>query len=148
METLDKSDKEDACNFFLSTLSQVYDPHSEYFSQSELENFQVSMQNKLVGIGALLQMDDGAAKIQGIVVGGPASIRQGSGVPVATGPDCASPKGPPAALLAAQSGNFIVGGRGSRPLRHSATDVEANPNRHAATGTVDSARIFVFCDAR
>jgi carboxyl-terminal processing protease len=72
METLDKSDKEEACNFFLSTLSQVYDPHSEYFSQSELENFQVSMQNKLVGIGALLQMDDGAAKIQGIVVGGPA----------------------------------------------------------------------------
>ena len=30
------------------------------------------MQNKLVGIGALLQMDDGAAKIQGLVVGGPA----------------------------------------------------------------------------
>ena len=63
METLDKNDKEEACNFFLSTLSQVYDPHSEYFSQSELENFQVNMQNKLVGIGALLQMDDGAAKI-------------------------------------------------------------------------------------
>ena len=72
METLDKNDKEEACNFFLSTLSQVYDPHSEYFSQSELENFQVNMQNKLVGIGALLQMDDGAAKIQGLVVGGPA----------------------------------------------------------------------------
>ena len=72
METLDKNDKEEACNFFLSTLSQVYDPHSEYFSQSELENFQVNMQNKLVGIGALLQMDDGAVKIQGLVVGGPA----------------------------------------------------------------------------
>ena len=72
METLDKNDKEEACNFFLSTLSQVYAPHFEYFSQSELENFQVNMQNKLVGIGALLQMDDGAAKIQGLVVGGPA----------------------------------------------------------------------------
>ena len=72
METLDENDEEEACNFFLSTLSQVYDPHSEYFSQSELENFRVGMQNKLVGIGALLGMDDGAAKIQGLVVGGPA----------------------------------------------------------------------------
>lgn len=72
METLDENDEEEACNFFLSTLSQVYDPHSEYFSQSELENFRVGMQNKLVGIGALLSMDDGAAKIQGLVVGGPA----------------------------------------------------------------------------
>jgi carboxyl-terminal processing protease len=73
MRSLDENDEEEICNFFLSTLSQVYDPHSEYFSQSELENFRVNMGNKLVGIGALLGTDDGgAAKIQGIVVGGPA----------------------------------------------------------------------------
>jgi carboxyl-terminal processing protease len=73
MRSLDENDDEEICNFFMSTLSQVYDPHSEYFSQSELENFRVNMGNKLVGIGALLSTDDGgAAKIQGIVVGGPA----------------------------------------------------------------------------
>ncbi len=73
MRSLDENDEEEICNFFLSNLSQVYDPHSEYFSQSELENFRVNMGNKLVGIGALLGTDDGgAAKIQGIVVGGPA----------------------------------------------------------------------------
>ena len=70
--SLDENDEEEVCNFFLSTLSQVYAPHSEYFSQSELENFRVGMENKLVGIGALLSMEDGAAKIQGLVVGGPA----------------------------------------------------------------------------
>ena len=73
MRTLDENDDEEICNFFMSNLAQVYDPHSEYFSQSELENFRVNMGNKLVGIGALLSTDDGgAAKIQGIVVGGPA----------------------------------------------------------------------------
>ncbi|MCP4847603.1 MAG: tail-specific protease [Verrucomicrobiaceae bacterium] len=73
MRSLDENDEEEICNFFMSTLSQVYDPHSEYFSQSELENFRVNMGNKLVGIGALLSTEDGgAAKIQGIVVGGPA----------------------------------------------------------------------------
>ena len=73
MRSLDENDEEEVCNFFMSTLAQVYDPHSEYFSQSELENFRVNMGNKLVGIGALLSTEDsGAAKIQGIVVGGPA----------------------------------------------------------------------------
>ena len=72
MRSLDENDEEEVCNYFLSTLSQVYDPHSEYFSQSELENFRVGMENKLIGIGALLSMEDGAAKIQGLVVGGPA----------------------------------------------------------------------------
>ena len=73
MRSLDENDEEEVCNFLLSTLSQVYDPHSDYFSQSELENFRVNMGNKLVGIGALLSTEDsGSAKIQGIVVGGPA----------------------------------------------------------------------------
>ncbi|MFT4546126.1 MAG: carboxyl-terminal processing protease [Verrucomicrobiales bacterium] len=72
-KSLESNDQEDICNFFLSALSQVYDPHSEYFSYSELENFQNGMRNFLYGIGALLRMDDGAAMIEGIVVGGPAA---------------------------------------------------------------------------
>ena len=72
-KSLESNDEEDICNFFLSALSQVYDPHSEYFSKSELDNFQNGMRNFLYGIGALLRMDDGAALIEGIVVGGPAA---------------------------------------------------------------------------
>ena len=72
-KSLESNDEEDICNFFLSSLAQVYDPHSEYFSKSELDNFQNSMRNFLYGIGALLRMDDGAAMIEGIVVGGPAA---------------------------------------------------------------------------
>lgn len=72
LEELEKNEVEDISNFFLSALCAAYDPHSEYFSQSELDNFQTGISNRLVGIGALLQLKDGMAEIQGIVVGGPA----------------------------------------------------------------------------
>ncbi|MEM0895833.1 MAG: carboxy terminal-processing peptidase [Verrucomicrobiota bacterium] len=71
-KSLEENDEEDICNYFLSALATVYDPHSEYLSQSELENFTIGMNNQLFGIGALLGMEEGAAKIQGLVVNGPA----------------------------------------------------------------------------
>ena len=73
LKDLDDTDEEEIANFFLSSLAEAYDPHSDYFSQSELENFEIGMKNELIGIGALLSKDDeGAAEIQGLVVGGPA----------------------------------------------------------------------------
>lgn len=65
--------QEDALKIFLSTLAQTYDPHSEYMSRSELENFSINMRLSLVGIGAVLRSDDGYAKISELVVGGPAA---------------------------------------------------------------------------
>ncbi|MGK0190775.1 MAG: carboxyl-terminal processing protease [Verrucomicrobiales bacterium] len=72
LESLEENDEEDVNNYFLSALAAAYDPHSEYFSESEMETFKIGMNNSLVGIGALLQMNEGAAEIQGLVVGGPA----------------------------------------------------------------------------
>ncbi len=72
LKSLNENDDEEIANFFLSALSLSYDPHSEYFSQSELENFKIGMNNSLVGIGALLQKKDDGVEIQGIVLGGPA----------------------------------------------------------------------------
>jgi carboxyl-terminal processing protease len=64
---------EDIADRFLSSVAKSYDPHTDYFSKSQMERFMSGMQNSLVGIGALLQAeDDGATKITGIVVGGPA----------------------------------------------------------------------------
>lgn len=64
---------EDVADSFLTAISKSYDPHTDYFSKSQMERFMSGMQNSLVGIGALLQAeDDGATKITGIVVGGPA----------------------------------------------------------------------------
>jgi carboxyl-terminal processing protease len=67
------TDAEDISNYFFSAVARAHDPHSEYFSERELQQFQVNIQNRLVGIGALLRAeDDGATKIEGIVNNGPA----------------------------------------------------------------------------
>ena len=67
-------DDEDKANYLLSSVAKAYGPHTDYFSAREYDRFKSSMDNSFVGIGALLQAeDDGATKITGIVVGGPAS---------------------------------------------------------------------------
>jgi carboxyl-terminal processing protease len=65
-------DADDVTSTFLKALAQSYDPHSEYMSPSEMENFQISMKLSLVGIGAVLRSEDGYTKIMEIVPGGPA----------------------------------------------------------------------------
>lgn len=66
-------DEEEIANYFLSAVARAYDPHTDYMSFREMNRFKDGMKNELVGIGALLQgEEDGATKIKGIVVGGPA----------------------------------------------------------------------------
>lgn len=72
LENLKENDNEDVVNFFLSSLSSAYDPHTEFMSQTEIDSFNISMKHSLVGIGALLESKDDVAEIRGIVVGGPA----------------------------------------------------------------------------
>jgi carboxyl-terminal processing protease len=63
---------EDIVKLFLTSLAQAYDPHSEYLSPSDLENFSISMRLSLVGVGAVLSSEDGYAKVTQVVPGGPA----------------------------------------------------------------------------
>ncbi|RFC48288.1 MAG: carboxyl-terminal processing protease [Verrucomicrobia bacterium] len=73
LESINENSPEEVVGFFLKSLAHAYDPHSEYFTQSEYDNFRISMQKSLDGIGALLSMtDSGHAEIKGLVVGGPA----------------------------------------------------------------------------
>lgn len=66
-------DEEEIANYFLSAVARAYDPHTDYMSFREMNRFKDGMKNELVGIGALLQAEeDGATKIMGIVIGGPA----------------------------------------------------------------------------
>jgi carboxyl-terminal processing protease len=66
-------DDEEIANYFLSAVARAYDPHTDYMSDRESGRFKDAMKNELVGIGALLEAEeDGATKIRGIVVGGPA----------------------------------------------------------------------------
>ncbi len=67
-------DDESIVSGFLGALSRTYDPHSEYMSPSELQSFEIEMKKSLEGIGAVLQSEDGYAKIKEIVPGGPADL--------------------------------------------------------------------------
>ncbi len=67
-----EQDKEEQVKLFLDALSQAYDPHSEYLSKADLKNFSINMGLSLVGIGAMLRTEDGYAKIESLVPGGPA----------------------------------------------------------------------------
>ena len=59
---------------FISSFTMAFDPHSEYMSPMQTEDFDINMKLKLVGIGAVLTSEDGAAKIERIMPGGPAEI--------------------------------------------------------------------------
>jgi len=73
LESVIDNDTEDVATFFIKAISRAYDPHSEYFSQQQYDNFRIGMNKSLIGIGAMLQLDeDGSASIEGLVVGGPA----------------------------------------------------------------------------
>src|SRR6202162_194663 len=67
-----EEDREEQVKLYLDALAQTYDPHSEYLSKADFKNFNIQMGLSLVGIGAMLRTEDGYAKIESLVPGGPA----------------------------------------------------------------------------
>ncbi len=59
-------------SLYLTSFAKAYDPHSDFMSANSTEDFDINMRLSLVGIGALLSVEDGAAKIVRIIPGGPA----------------------------------------------------------------------------
>ena len=57
---------------FINAMTQLFDPHSTFLSSDTLESFQSSVQNSFVGIGAMLEDDDGICTIKEVLPGGPA----------------------------------------------------------------------------
>lgn len=57
-------DGDDVLQTYLTALTQVYDPHSDYLGKATLENFAMTMNLSLFGIGAVLQSEDGYCKIK------------------------------------------------------------------------------------
>lgn len=65
-------DSETALQYFLSAVSNTYDPHTDYMSPMIFEEFNMGMNLSLHGIGASLRYDDGMLKIMEIMPGSPA----------------------------------------------------------------------------
>lgn len=73
LKDVEGADEEDVASYFFKAVARAHDPHTDYMSVRQMERFEAGLQNQLIGIGALLQReDDGATKIIGLVVNGPA----------------------------------------------------------------------------
>ena len=66
-------DTDEVMEYYLTALAMVYDPHSDFMGRAELDNFSISMNLSLFGIGAVLQSEDGFCKIKELMPAGPAS---------------------------------------------------------------------------
>ena len=69
---MEKMDRDRRMEIYLNAVTNVFDPHTGYFSPKEKENFDIQMSGKLEGIGARLQSDGEKTSVTEIVPGGPA----------------------------------------------------------------------------
>ena len=62
----------DAFQAYINSLTLLYDPHTQYFSPRNSENFNIKMSLSLEGIGAVLQTENEYTKVVRLVPAGPA----------------------------------------------------------------------------
>jgi carboxyl-terminal processing protease len=74
LKNLGELEGKDLAELYLTTIAKLYDPHSTYFSAETFEDFGIQMKLKLVGIGALLGLDDDTCVVKEIIPGGPADL--------------------------------------------------------------------------
>ncbi len=67
-----KSD--DVFQTFMNAYARAYDPHSNYFSPQDSEEYRIQMSLNYEGIGASLQLEDDYVTVQGVIEGGPAAL--------------------------------------------------------------------------
>jgi carboxyl-terminal processing protease len=63
---------EDVFGMYMNTITESYDPHTNYFSPSAADRFKQNISLSLEGIGARLQTDNDYTKVIEILPGGPA----------------------------------------------------------------------------
>lgn len=59
---------------YLTAFAQAFDPHTDFMSPNNLQDFEINMSLSLQGIGAMLSNEDGAAKVERLIPGGPAEM--------------------------------------------------------------------------
>ncbi|TWH76566.1 carboxyl-terminal processing protease [Azomonas agilis] len=63
---------EDVFQTYINAFAQSYDPHTQYLSPENAENFDINMSLSLEGIGAVLQSDNEYVQVVRLVPAGPA----------------------------------------------------------------------------
>ncbi len=71
-DRIKKLRRSDRFEVYINAFANLEDPHTEYFSPKDKEDFDIRMGGKLEGIGARLQADGDYTKVVSIIPGGPA----------------------------------------------------------------------------
>ncbi len=74
LKNIDETDGPDLAEDYLDCITRLYDPHTVYWSADTYEDFDITMTLKLVGIGAVLGMQDDYCVVEELVPGGPADL--------------------------------------------------------------------------
>lgn len=72
VEQAQQYNAQDAFQLYANALTELYDPHTNYFSPRRSENFNIGMRLSLEGIGAVLAREDEYTRVARIVPAGPA----------------------------------------------------------------------------
>ena len=72
LKRVEQYNHQDVFQIYANALTELYDPHTNYFSPRRSENFNINMSLSLEGIGAVLQAEDEYTKVARLVPKGPA----------------------------------------------------------------------------
>ncbi len=72
LSRVQKSSDDEIYEIYINSLTELYDPHTNYLAPRTAENFNINLSLSLEGIGAVLQTEDEFTKVVRVVTGGPA----------------------------------------------------------------------------
>jgi carboxyl-terminal processing protease len=73
LNRLKQVNSEDAFQSYMNALTHTFDPHTQYMSPRNSENFNINMSLSLQGIGAVLRSENENTIVERLVPGGPAA---------------------------------------------------------------------------
>lgn len=74
LKNMDKTSGDDVFDVFMNSFVHVFDPHSNYFSPRDSNEFKIAMSLSYEGIGASLSVVDDFVVVQGVIAGGAAAV--------------------------------------------------------------------------
>ncbi len=72
LKKVDEFDQDKSYSFFLNAFSMALDPHSNYLTKEEHEDFMIQTNLKLEGIGVMLRSEDGFVMVEHVMPNGAA----------------------------------------------------------------------------
>lgn len=73
LDRINKLDSDDVFETFMNAFAMTLDPHSNYLSPRQSEEYKIQMSLSYEGIGASLQLDEEFVQVMNVIPGGPAA---------------------------------------------------------------------------